>query len=314
MQMPGASLAEVAKTAKSKPHTVRYVIQQLLDSNTLDPFYLIRFSKLGVRLYSFFFSVSPVKADLFIKQLQKDPRVTWITEQTGNPRFEMAVITRDPLEVDLLLKQLAEKTGAQIQERSWAIETDSYHFGSRYLGDIGRGILWEDHFSTPLTSLPLSELDLIIIDCLRDSSTLKRESFSELARRLKYPQTTVNYHIKKLIESGVLSKKMHYLSMEKAGLFQYQIVIVLNAEIPDIHEKLIEFCRKNPAVIYLTRGFGGWDYKIICQGMAFNDGLDVRDKLEYAFAGRFAQVSLMTRRRILAAATKLSKHPEIAAD
>lgn len=312
MQMPGASVEQMARSAKVRPHSVRYVMQQFLDKELLVPFYLVRFSLFNLKRFNFFFSVAPSKAAAVIRLLKSDPRVIWLTEQAGSPRYELVAIAGDVLELDVLLKKVVMQTGAHFQDRLWAIETDFYHFGSRYLGSAGKKVLWQDSAPAKSESVKLAKLDIDIISCLCGPVGLRNASSSELARHLRQPQTTVSYHLKKLTESGILSQKMYFLSMSRAGLFQYQLVLTLNSTNPSLHEQLLKFCQERPAIIALMRGFGGWDYKILCQGESGMNGLDVRDDLERLFPNAFAGITVLTRRNIFASEVNLSSHPEFA--
>jgi DNA-binding MarR family transcriptional regulator len=312
LQSTGASIEDIAKVSKVKVHTARYVIEKFQTNGMLCPYHRIRFSLLNLRKFVFYFTVAPDKVVVVCRELQRDPRVVWLSEHTGTPRFEFVAVLKDPCEMDSLLTQISKKTGAQFKHRLWAIESHFYSFGSRYLGCLGPKILWHDIDISQSTPIKVSKLDLKILELLCGDSVMPGLPVSALARKLGQPQSTVSYHIKKLIDSKLLSERMYYLNIEFAKLHQYTVLITLEASHPKIHEQLIDFCHENLTTVCLTRAFGGWDYQVTMQSETKGEVLATVDILEERFQGIFSEILVFTRRRILASHTKLANHPEMA--
>lgn len=311
LQMPGASHAELAKASKTRLHTVRYVMQLYSSRGWLDQYYFVRSSRLGLRLINLFFSMPLAKAPAVIKMLERDPRIVWLTEQTGTPRYEITAMVKDPLELERLLDSVTLRTGAVFQDRFWAIETNYYEFGQRFLGSITRKPVIEEVLPYSGPPVRLSELDKQLIDLKRGSHATSSATTAELSRLLKVPHTTVAYHLKKLTDLGVLCPPLYYINMEQSGMSQYQIILTLNQNPPRLEELLLKFCGESPVVSTLIKGFGGWDYKMIIFSETPATGLEVQDSLEQQFSGMFSEIMLLTRRRIISARTDLTHHPEL---
>jgi DNA-binding Lrp family transcriptional regulator len=311
LQMPGASYADIAKASRTKVHTVRYVIQLYISRQWLRQIYSVSPSLLGLRLTNVFFSVPPPKAAAMLQFVQHDPRITWVAEQTGNPRYEITALVRDPLELEDLFDTMARKTGAVFQNRFWAIETSRYEFGQRTLGLVTKEPLITEIFSRAQKPIRLAQLDKKLIDIRRGSPEGAAATTAELARALNLPHTTVAYHLRKLTDLGVLSPPLYFLRIENTELTQYQLVLTLSQTSGRLEKALVKFCGENPLVSTLIKGFGGWDYKILVYSETPASGLEVQDALERDFSGLFSDIMLLTRRRVISARTDLSNHPEL---
>jgi hypothetical protein len=131
-----------------------------------------------------------------------------------------------------------------------------------------------------------------------------------MAREFKQPVTTVSYRVKKLLQSGLLAGRFHFFCLNDAKALQYELVLTLASTVPKIDQRLLSFCDETVGVNTLIKGFGGWDYKIICDTLPEFDGQEIADSLEDRFQGVFSNISLRTRRKVIHANTDLVHHPE----
>ncbi len=310
-QMPNASAKAVAARAKVREYSVRYAIQHFLKLGWVQPVYMINPMPLGLRPFNIFFSVNSRRSESVIKILASDPRVGWVTEQTGNPRYEVTVLIKDPFELAKLLDQVGREARVAFDDREWAVETGYYYYGERYLGVNSTEPIHVAEYNLK-ENYKADRLDLAILDQLRGSHESRMAPVSELARKLKHAQTTVAYRVEQLSRARVLSPKLFLLDPEKAGLSQYQVVVNLRSMDRNVHEELLDFCGTQPSVTTLIKGFGGWDYKMVVQGESADDGLQVRDQFERRFGDAICEIQLLARRRIISTHFKLSGHPELA--
>ena len=89
----------------------------------------------------------------------------------------------------------------------------------------------------------LDELDRMILHILQENG---RASYSEIARRLNVPESTVRLRVKKLVEKGVIRKFAALINPFKAG---YSIVAFIAVDVePRWVKKAAEELGKLPEV------------------------------------------------------------------
>ncbi|NJE10080.1 Lrp/AsnC family transcriptional regulator [Thermococcus sp. MAR1] len=100
----------------------------------------------------------------------------------------------------------------------------------------------------------LDELDRMILHILQEDG---RASYSEIARRLKVPESTVRLRVKKLMERGVIRKFAALINPFKAG---YSIVAFIAVDVePSRVKKAAEELSKLPEVDVLGIATGAHD-------------------------------------------------------
>ena len=100
----------------------------------------------------------------------------------------------------------------------------------------------------------LDELDRMILHILQEDG---RASYSEVARRLKVPESTVRLRVKKLIERGIIRKFAALINPFKAG---YSIVAFIAVDVePRRIKRVAEELSKLPEVDVLGIATGAHD-------------------------------------------------------
>ncbi|ASJ06931.1 Lrp/AsnC family transcriptional regulator [Thermococcus pacificus] len=100
----------------------------------------------------------------------------------------------------------------------------------------------------------LDGLDRMILHILQEDG---RASYSEIARRLKVPESTVRLRVKKLVESGVIRKFAALINPFKAG---YSIVAFIAVDVePSRVKNAAEELSKLPEVDVLGIATGAHD-------------------------------------------------------
>ena len=100
----------------------------------------------------------------------------------------------------------------------------------------------------------LDSLDRMILNVLQEDG---RASYSEIARRLKVPESTVRLRVKKLVERGIIRKFAALINPFKAG---YSIVAFIAVDVePSRVKKAAEELEKLPEVDVLGIATGAHD-------------------------------------------------------
>jgi len=100
----------------------------------------------------------------------------------------------------------------------------------------------------------IDELDKMILNILQEDG---RASYSEIARRLKVPESTVRLRVRKLVERGIIRKFAALINPFKAG---YSIVAFISVDVePSRVKKAAEELSKLPEVDVLGIATGAHD-------------------------------------------------------
>ena len=100
----------------------------------------------------------------------------------------------------------------------------------------------------------LDSLNRMILNVLQEDG---RASYSEIARRLKVPESTVRLRVKKLVERGIIRKFAALINPFKAG---YSIVAFIAVDVePSRVKKAAEELEKLPEVDVLGIATGAHD-------------------------------------------------------
>ncbi|AJC72399.1 transcriptional regulator [Thermococcus guaymasensis DSM 11113] len=100
----------------------------------------------------------------------------------------------------------------------------------------------------------IDELDKMILNILQEDG---RASYSEIARHLKVPESTVRLRVKKLVERGIIRKFAALINPFKAG---YSIVAFIAVDVePSRVKKAAEELSKLPEVDVLGIATGAHD-------------------------------------------------------
>jgi Lrp/AsnC family transcriptional regulator for asnA, asnC and gidA len=100
----------------------------------------------------------------------------------------------------------------------------------------------------------LDELDRAILHILQEDG---RASYSEMARRLKVPESTVRLRVKRLVDRGVIRKFVALINPFKAG---YSIVAFIAVDVePGRIKEAVEKLKELPEVDVLGIATGAHD-------------------------------------------------------
>ena len=100
----------------------------------------------------------------------------------------------------------------------------------------------------------LDGLDRMILNVLQEDG---RASYSEIARRLKVPESTVRLRVKKLVERGIIRKFVALINPFKAG---YSVVAFIAVDVePSKIKEAVEKLKELPEVDVLGIATGAHD-------------------------------------------------------
>ena len=289
-----ASVQELSKRLKLRPHIVRYNLSALLQRGGLKKLVLIEQRSLGLQTVSFLFNLPPQTQKEALQFLEKSPNVFWLAQNGGAREFEMVWTVRHPGEMLSQLQELSESTGSHLADRLTAFEEDSYSWGVRVLAEAPEKV--NPIITRRRETYLADELDLKI---LRATRTVSDMSIREIAQSVGATTSTVQYRLEKLRGKGIISDEMYFMVHELEGLVQMNLFITFKGRTRQDHNKVIDFCQNDCRVSELVTCVGDWDYKIVAYERGLEQLLTFERTLKRVFAARLSSCIMCLQRRVL---------------
>jgi DNA-binding Lrp family transcriptional regulator len=102
----------------------------------------------------------------------------------------------------------------------------------------------------------LGQLDKkIIYELSRDS----KQSYKQIAKKIKSKKEVVAYHITELLKKGIITKFVPIFSLSSIGIISHKIYLRLKGLDAEKEEKLIKDLVNNKEVVWVARSVGRWD-------------------------------------------------------
>ena len=110
------------------------------------------------------------------------------------------------------------------------------------------------HFQTIMSGLhPIDKR--VLFELGRDA----RQSYREIAQRIKSKKEIVAYHVQDLIDRKVITKFVPVFSLNPLGIFSFKIYLRLHGLTKNAEEQLIQKLVQNPDLCWVAKGVGSWD-------------------------------------------------------
>lgn len=220
-RMPIARLAKEARINKNIAH---YRIRQLEKKKIIQGYYaIINTHKLGlytIRVYFTLINTDKEKMLEFTEFLDKELGGGQIF--TADGQYDLGVMFWEPsiYSFDRKLRILKERYSDIIEKIVISFFTSMFNYNKKYLGERKNSWALKEE-----EKIELNKEDLTIIKILSRNA---RMSTTELAKKLKMPQRTIAYRIKKLEKEKVIMAYRANIDISKLGYENFYLDIYLN--------------------------------------------------------------------------------------
>ncbi len=193
---------EIGHYARLSKDSVKSRINGLLQRQIILSFVpLIDYSKLGYEFFYVFikFGALVKKRDIFINRVKKNGYVVAVTRVIGEYDYELQVLAKNTQQLYSTLNDMLLPIKKDVS-RINVVNASSFYLYSMQIGKFN------EKFNQPKRILYSSHnhMDQMDLDILKRLSINARESFVSLAQVIKTTPENIRYHIKKLIESGII--------------------------------------------------------------------------------------------------------------
>jgi DNA-binding Lrp family transcriptional regulator len=264
----------LAKRLRVRPHSIRYQLDKLVESKSLEKAILINQRTLGFQVFNLFFNLPVTRAKKATEFLKSRKEVAWFTRNIGPRRYEMTVVVRDFTTLSKMFRDMGDVAGTLPRDVIIAVEGEVIHWGLRFLTESYSKTPIA-HFTTPEETVTIDSLDREIITHFMSQGTM-RDALT--VPKLKVSPSTIKYRLDKLRVSGVISEEAYFIR-PTMKMIQAQLMIHLRSRASEIENEIASICANNPHVECLIAGVGNWDYKLLIDAESLPALLEVEEQL-----------------------------------
>lgn len=255
----------IAKELSVPEATVRYRIQSLLSSGVISNSYpVLGVGRVGMSVHKFMFKLQKAneqEINRFVNYLVAHRLVNWVARFDGNYDAGCTMLVRNVGEVSEFLDQTRKRFHLNIREMSYAVNVRAEFFARDYLVRKRRSST-AAYSAYSSYSEKLVALDQLDWDILRAVTNDTRSSATQIADKLGCSSETIGRRLRELEKQEVVTGYRLVLDPTAIGRTSYYMLVYLNFVSEDRLARMLSYLRAHPAVVYLIKMLGEWDYDI----------------------------------------------------
>jgi DNA-binding Lrp family transcriptional regulator len=284
------SVEKLARRLGRQTHTVRYILSKLTDLGIIYPFYVVNIFKLGFSEYNIFFSLKLQDENSFIKFLMDSDEISFLTRTGGKFEYGANICVRNTYEFMAFLDKVGMSFGNIFLNKIFCLRLSYTGFGRKYL--MNRKITPIVEIAPDRDIYPLDKTSHRILSVLCQKFP---KNHSELSRETGIPISSLEYRMKKLRASGVITNKIYAVTPAKFGMQTCSVLLCTSSINTQFHRELMFYASEHPHIVNLTRCAGAWDYIIQIEAERQEDFFLITRELKNKFAESINDFQLIPR-------------------
>ena len=140
----------------------------------------------------------------------------------------------------------------------------------------------------------MQKLDLLDRKILSELDQDSRQPYSIIAKKVRSSRTVVEYRIKKLSESGIISSLSAFIDPAKFGLTSWKVYVQLYNKNKTTEEKIIQFLQKNDKVWWVIRCEGNFDLMFSFLAKSVHEFHELLNEFQVNFSKFEARIEITT--------------------
>ena len=287
-----APVAKLRKLTGYRDHTIRYALQNCLESGVIRRGVFVNLFRLGFTQYEIFFSLSSEQKDSrekLLRALIDSEQVSWVGDLGGEYHYAINICVRDVREVADFMEDLAARLGLIFVEKAVAARLSLSFFGNKYLSakQNTRGTL---AYATTRDRVSIDETDHQILAAL---IRLNCPSRRDVAREIGLPFSTVDFRIRRLEQSKVIEGYYYRLDPALLGVQSYLLLVSAKGFKAERRESFLRFCREHLHIVLLIEAIGSWDFEIVVDVEESRRIIQVVQEIHDAFGAYIHSVKIL---------------------
>lgn len=249
---------EIARSTGLTESAVRYSLAALEESGRVKRVTYIDVYPLGLFYFHLVFRPLPelIKKPEVLAFLKGSPRVSYLSQTSGDFQFHMDIIARDPLDLIEFLDTLAQRFGGVFADKRVSVIESLVDYPWKFLGP-GQRSMKTLAFGSSRAAVEINELDHAI---LRYLSGNPLGTTSHVARMLGAKLTTVQYRMERLRSQGIIVGSRFLIDPTRLGFQVFYIHVETHGVSDAVKEKLYAFGAQEEAIYAVLRTIGHVDF------------------------------------------------------
>lgn len=224
------SLTQIGKKVGLKKDVVSYRIKRMQDEGIIRNFWTaIDTFKLGYQVYRIYINFQYVSAQIkerIIQHFIKYPNVWAVVSLKAEIDLDIVVWVKDVFEFYQFWNATLDEFEDYFAKYTFSVYVEAVSYKKTYLLEnlAGKGDRLHYHTACSGTPIEIDELDYRLLDELAMNA---RVPLIDLTEKLDCSSQTINYRMKKLMETGVINAFRVNIDLSKIGLQHYKLDIYL---------------------------------------------------------------------------------------
>lgn len=267
-----SSYAELGRTLRTPPETIRYRINLMVEGGIIEKFYcVVSMGMLGYSLYKIFLKTesAPERTieELISFALTK-PCVVWAVRFDGAFDIGLTLRSEGLKEISETLDAILENFGQYVAKRSFCANIASEYLPRSYL--VNKKRTFQQSRGYAIGSMPLRKVDEIDLSLIEQLGTDCRKNAADLAQGIKDDPAVLHpisregviLRLSRLEKDRLIQGYTVVINHDRIGQLHYKTLLLLNNCTADERRELLEHCRRHSRVQYIIKSIGEWDYEL----------------------------------------------------
>ncbi len=282
------SFSEIAKKIRLSKNSVINRIKSLEEENIILGYNsLININQLGYATYDVYLKfqdTTPEKEKEIIDSVLKHKDIWFVGRVEGTINLALLISTKTPEEFYDIWDRIYQKIKKHVKVYRIAILLEYHHFTREYLLD-------RDSSTRSIALIgkkkyiEIDEIDNKILKLLAHNA---RISLLDLAEKTKMTPKSVRDRIKRLEDKKIVLGYKINLNFQKLGFDYYKLMVSLNDL--GIREKLYDWIRANPNVVYFDKFINGADFEFDVEIDSFEKFVSLLENMKRDFKGAIKEI------------------------
>lgn len=256
---------QIAKIVNRTRESVRYRIKKLQEKGILQGFLTsINPSKYGYMFFKLYFQLAniPERREQFFEYMKKLPGLYWVGINDGVWDTHATLYAKNVKHFYKIKNRIYSDFKDLIIKRDTGVLVNVRQYKKKYLIEDGTKIQGYDSyvmFSDDVIFNKIDELDKKILNLLINNG---RIPLVDLVKQTKSTVDIIRNRMKKLQEKGIILQYRIAIDHEKIGYEFFKAFLYFNNLSEQDEQRLFEYAKGHPAIIYLIRQVSSWDVEL----------------------------------------------------
>ncbi|PIR13792.1 hypothetical protein COV49_01005 [Candidatus Falkowbacteria bacterium CG11_big_fil_rev_8_21_14_0_20_39_10] len=256
------SLTKISQEVGSTPQLVKYHLKKIeKDGLILHYFPMIEFRKLGFSNVSYFLKLKNITKKTegkIINYLSKKNNFNIIMRGDGYWDLHITISAKNVFRAVEVFNNFYDKFHNYILHAETAISVGFFQFRRSYLSPSPGAKTNHQYMALTGADVEPVKLNNYQVKIIEELNKNCRQSFADLAKKLKISRDMAVYHLNKLQKENIIQSNSFILNHDKTGYPRYRLLLQLTDFTSEKYKTFFDYCQRQSNIVHLLRLFGNW--------------------------------------------------------